>query len=1164
MSVVIGRSGASYFFTQKNMTETTGLTVSENGEAQSHYIDFENWKDTTSEEWEGSLPKLDLETKETLEKMQYTIEHLKYLGLPIAPEEEEQVRTILWKRAGHSAEEIDKVSNSLVFDKNTIRDILEILYPSKTHAQRREITRRITEKMAGRVFENPAEESAAMINAEIGLVRRALDECLEAEEATKGIFPVSDRCKGLEEFKLEELQPVLENPDLTPEVKQWINDKYTLKDGTELNWVELNKLFKYQITKGDPELRHQMRIFIDKLGLSLGSGEAGRVARSEKQILFGHGQAELLEDFGLALFEDNKEDEVIVFGENPSAMDQGRLICMDTQIKCCPVQVGESGELEPDWEKLVQLIKPTTKCVFLNKLNGEETKIFSPRVVKKLAALINHQMRSEKLAVIDAQAEERLFETEINPDGLIGRYLETLCFTPTSEVWGSNPGETKMGWGVFSAGNFERVKEVIEQAEVYASMRLSKNPWALVVISQAILETGLDNLSRFKIKPNNGNNLGLESNGLADMDLSPEKEEGYQAAKKLLRELFPAGEELSEDEMRIGTYLLWEKTEKEGINPEELKLDENFLRNTLGSIISGKNRTVIDRKELREKIKPWHLGQLTDEIKAKIKRLVSRIVEDGYKLTPSTPNQGVEYSIRSKHADDVRRFIEDDWRPRMITLLGDKGFQDVFQDMELAVEGTTAQCSKMVELLEHKYSDADPKENEKLLKELEECVSDRFENHVSVSRNAPDVYADLAKQFFDPETLHKYMVTLDFSVGNLHPWLDIHPELRKKAGEILLDPNQKGFNCDILTGKNPELVGKAALIQSIMADLTNRGYEFDPATIADQVNLDCGSTNGIIGAFRTLFKPGDVALVAGEEIYPLTRSVLKRFGAKPMGVPMNLPPEQALQFFQERSIDPRIKADIITSPDNPTGRTLQTEFLKELAEIIDESQKYSPRMAVLDAAYQAISYVTENGKSDCLGHHLKNTLSLILLSDSKEAAVPGNRAAYSRLAGDPAQIVAFQEAMLKQNALLGGGNAWGKLFQRIIRQNDLHVDTEKLKKDRELFVNRLNEIGGEKKIISTDMPEGGLYHVTNYDPEIFGCEGKQIESLLWEMIRLKIVPMKGFMVDGSDPNGYRGTIFPPIDSLMLKAARLEKLIGMKEQEDMGRRMERVFKDFNKK
>lgn len=173
---------------------------------------------------------------------------------------------------------------------------------------------------------------------------------------------------------------------------------------------------------------------------------------------------------------------------------------------------------------------------------------------------------------------------------------------------------------------------------------------------------------------------------------------------------------------------------------------------------------------------------------------------------------------------------------------------------------------------------------------------------------------------------------------------------------------------------------KELLAQKVMA-------ENKIAMTADNVTVTSGATTGLYALLSTILSPGDSVLVPSPA-WPSYANYIRSLHSKVVYCPLEftangLVLSREAVFYYRKKCD--IKAVIITSPHNPTGRMFAQEELRELIESCIKHNIY----VIMDEAYYGLAYTYVNR-----GVYVQHPNIFYVRSFSKYYLLPGIRLGY--------------------------------------------------------------------------------------------------------------------------------------------------------------------------
>jgi aspartate/methionine/tyrosine aminotransferase len=128
----------------------------------------------------------------------------------------------------------------------------------------------------------------------------------------------------------------------------------------------------------------------------------------------------------------------------------------------------------------------------------------------------------------------------------------------------------------------------------------------------------------------------------------------------------------------------------------------------------------------------------------------------------------------------------------------------------------------------------------------------------------------------------------------------------------------------------------------------NYAMEIDPER---EITVCCGATEGMIAALLAVADPGD-EVVLFEPFYENYGPDTQLCGAEPRYVPLR-PPDWSFDPDElRRAFNPRTKAIVLNSPNNPTGKVFTRQELEFIAGLCQEFDA----LAITDEIYEHIIY----------------------------------------------------------------------------------------------------------------------------------------------------------------------------------------------------------------
>lgn len=275
------------------------------------------------------------------------------------------------------------------------------------------------------------------------------------------------------------------------------------------------------------------------------------------------------------------------------------------------------------------------------------------------------------------------------------------------------------------------------------------------------------------------------------------------------------------------------------------------------------------------------------------------------------------------------------------------------------------------------------------------------------------------------------------------------------------------------------------------------GVPIDP----DLIYMTCGAAASLTAALHATVRAGDEVIVFSP-YFPEYRVFAEAAGATVREVPCSEGTFEPDLAALSDTISSRTKAVILNSPNNPTGRIVSEQTLRDLGNLLREKEADCDTEIVLisDEPYRELVY-TDAPVPFVASFYAR---TLVCYSYSKSLSLPGERIGY--LLVPPT----FPDAKGMYAAVCGAGRALGfvcapSLWQDVIsRCAGETSDLSLYRENRRILCDGLREIG-----YSFAEPEGAFYlFVRALEPDAVAfCErAKEFELLM--------VPSDGFGMKG--------------------------------------------------
>ena len=264
--------------------------------------------------------------------------------------------------------------------------------------------------------------------------------------------------------------------------------------------------------------------------------------------------------------------------------------------------------------------------------------------------------------------------------------------------------------------------------------------------------------------------------------------------------------------------------------------------------------------------------------------------------------------------------------------------------------------------------------------------------------------------------------------------------------------------------------GLLELRELISQDLKRyAGVEPDPAK---EIILTEGATEGIFLSLMAILNPGDKVIIM-DPTYLGFSEAIKLCGAEPLRLPVYV--EEGFQPDIERLkeiIEPSVKALILLSPDNPTGRVVEEERVKAIVDLAADHGFW----VISDETYKHIVYEGKHTYTASLPGAWENTITICTFS--KTASVPGLRLGY---AYGPEEVIDAMEKLKQYTSLCPNTAAQlammaflsGDVKERYLRE--VVIPTYRARRD--VMGKYLAEYLPEAKTV---RPEGSFFYFVDF------------------------------------------------------------------------------------
>ncbi|MDD6262484.1 MAG: pyridoxal phosphate-dependent aminotransferase [Clostridiales bacterium] len=330
----------------------------------------------------------------------------------------------------------------------------------------------------------------------------------------------------------------------------------------------------------------------------------------------------------------------------------------------------------------------------------------------------------------------------------------------------------------------------------------------------------------------------------------------------------------------------------------------------------------------------------------------------------------------------------------------------------------------------------------------------------------------------------------DFSIGN--PSVSPPAEVNAAAIRLLSESDPVAMHGYTSAQGDPAA-------RKMLADSLNR--RFSAGASPDDIYIATGAAGALCGCLHGLACEGDEFVVFAP-YFPEYKVFIEKTGSAMRLIPPDTENFQIDFDALSLALNPRTKAVIVNSPNNPSGAVYSEETVKKLADLLSErSAQYGhPIYIISDEPYREIVY--EGFSVPWIPAFYPYTI--VCYSFSKSLSVPGERLGYVFVPQSANRDEPVYAAVAGALRSLGYVSA-PSLFQRVCAEcADLTADISVYAENRRLLLDGLRSCGFEC------VEPGGTFYLfprTLEPDDIAFCEKAKSLDLL-------IVPGSGFGCPG--------------------------------------------------
>ena len=302
-------------------------------------------------------------------------------------------------------------------------------------------------------------------------------------------------------------------------------------------------------------------------------------------------------------------------------------------------------------------------------------------------------------------------------------------------------------------------------------------------------------------------------------------------------------------------------------------------------------------------------------------------------------------------------------------------------------------------------------------------------------------------------------------------------------------------------------------LRHAIADYTSEFYGHRPDP-EEQITVVLGASEGMAVAFRSLLNPGDgvVVMQPYHELYPSQAAI---FGLVPRFVTLREYRNAGtwrLDLDEVRAAvsDPAVKAIVVNTPHNPTGKVLNDEELGFIAELCIEHDLF----AITDEIYEHIAFDGHRHRY-LAGFEGMAERTLVVNSISKTGRSTGWRIGW--VITPPGRTRRLRA--VHDNLVVQAPTPLQKGAVSLLRQDRAFFDgiAESYRQKRDRLVGGLRDVG-----FTATAPEGAYYLFADYRsvPALAAMSPMDAAMHLIENVGVATVPGDNFYATGTEGDRY--------------------------------------------
>lgn len=296
----------------------------------------------------------------------------------------------------------------------------------------------------------------------------------------------------------------------------------------------------------------------------------------------------------------------------------------------------------------------------------------------------------------------------------------------------------------------------------------------------------------------------------------------------------------------------------------------------------------------------------------------------------------------------------------------------------------------------------------------------------------------------------------------------------------------------------------------------------------DDVYIGNGVSEMIMMSMQALLNTGDEVLLPSPD-YPLWTAAVSLSS----GTPVHYRCDEQSNWFPDTAdikakITPNTKAIVLINPNNPTGSVYSKEVLQEIIEIAREHKL----VVFSDEIYDKILF--DDAEHHCIASMAEDLFFVTLSGLSKNYRIAGFRAGWLVVSGNKLVARNYMDGLnilssMRMCANVPCQHAIQTALGGYQSINDLIIDGGRLKIQRDIATNMLNDING----ISVVQPKGAMYCFAKVDAAKFNI--KNDEQMILDLLRHEKILLVHGKAFNLDEGCYFRLVFLPHEDVLKPA-----------------------------